>query len=119
MKKVFITNCNFKMVLYNMKKIKIETNLQEKLIKIDKKWFDTSELKDMINSKLIFTNPEELSYKIKKIKIKNNSNYIFEVSNLAYHLNEDCENLNSDYTNFNYPENTKPEEKEEITKLVE
>ncbi|MGL6099995.1 MAG: hypothetical protein ACRC0G_10275, partial [Fusobacteriaceae bacterium] len=100
--RVYITN-------YNMEKFSslisknVDVDLNQELFKIDKRWFNNLELESMITAKMLFESPEELLNKVEKIKIEKNSREIFVSHGAAYHLDCDCQKLNSDYKNYNIP----------------
>lgn len=112
---VYITNYNLSL-LQNLfaGKDYSNINMNEEILKIDRKWFNRGEIANILTAKKLYLAPEELMQTIKKLTIKENERMLNPKSIPAYHLDSHCKKLHSDFEDYKLPEGLKTEDKEEF-----
>lgn len=81
-------------------------------------FFSNYEKNNLLGLKELLINPEKF-IKEYYVPIKNTDNfkYVFEGGYPAYHAKSECERLNSNYKNFEIPEQVREKGKEEVIKF--
>ena len=100
---VHITRANFKKIIFEKIDIK-SINIREEIYKIDLKWFNQYEVKELLAFKKMYQNPEDFFEKYKQIELQDTRRYVWEGNSPAFHDNEDCDKLKSDYLNYTLPQ---------------
>ncbi len=93
-------------------------NLQGEVYKKPIYFFSDFEKNNLLGLKELLKDPETFIHEF-YVPIENTDNlrYVYEGGKPAYHANPDCERLNSNYRNFEIPEEIRERGKEEVVKF--
>lgn len=114
---VYITKSNSERII---KKIDLKniSNLEGEVYKKPICWLSTLEKNKLLLLKALLKDPENfIEHYYVSVNSTDKLKYVYEGEKPAYHLKPDCEWLNSDYRNFEIPEEIREKGKEEILKF--
>jgi hypothetical protein len=98
----FITRSNAERIVKQLNLSDIDVNEFGKQMKF--KWFNKGELRKLKAFEMLFSNPELfLSHFVTLKPREDKNNYVFQ-SNAAFHTNENCTRMHSDFNNIKIPE---------------
>ena len=98
----FITRSNAERIVKQLNLSDIDVNEFGKQMKF--KWFNKGELRKLKAFEMLFSNPDLfLSHYVTLKPREDKNNYVFQ-SNAAFHTNENCTRMHSDFNNIKIPE---------------
>lgn len=99
--KVYITSSNAKRFINQVSLIDIDKT--EEIYKIEFRWFNSYEIKDLLAFKLLYKNPEDFFKKYIKVKPISKNDNSFVGTKPAYHNIQNCEKLLSNFIKIKIP----------------
>lgn len=100
--KAYITNSNSKSIIYHLDTRGI--NVSEQIFRISFKWFNRTEIRNLLAFKMLYENPVAFFKHYKKKESLDTKQFIFEGQSPAYHSSADCEKVRSSFNNYRLPD---------------
>ena len=108
----YITKANFKKIII----YKIDINsikIDEEIYKIDIKWFNKYELKELLAFKKLFRDPKAFFERYGRVEFVDTRTRVWENPS-RFHNNLDCELMKSHYSNYSLPSKIQDSDEETI-----
>lgn len=112
---VFITNWNSKRIIDNIDISNI--SVEDEIYEINFKWFNMTEIKNLLAFKQLYKNPNDFFKMYKKREKIDTYQYIYENAPPAYHISDTCERMLSNFRNYKLPRKVREGGLEEISKF--